>query len=160
MTAATAQVPATTRSGTVVWSAGCSVSTPCTASVEEPMPSMEAPIASSSRQMSMISGSRAALSMTVVPSAVTEAMRRFSVAPTLGKLQPHRGPAQPAFAGGDEEAVLAVHVRPEALEAGDVHVEAAAADVVAARQGDVGLPHRARSGPSTLIDARSLRTRS
>ena len=35
--------------------------------------------------MSTISGSRAALSITVVPRASTEAIRMFSVAPTLGK---------------------------------------------------------------------------
>jgi len=34
---------------------------------------------------STISGSRAALSITVTPSASTDAMSRFSVAPTLGK---------------------------------------------------------------------------
>ncbi len=32
-----------------------------------------------------MSGSRAALSIVVVPSASTDAMSRFSVAPTLGK---------------------------------------------------------------------------
>ena len=49
------------------------------------MPSIFAPIWVSIAARSMISGSRAALSITVVPSASTAAMRMFSVAPTLGK---------------------------------------------------------------------------
>src|SRR4028118_1588369 len=54
-------------------------------SVEEPAPWMRAPIAVSIEQMSTISGSRAELSMTVVPSASTAAISRFSVAPTDGE---------------------------------------------------------------------------
>ena len=49
------------------------------------MPSICAPIETSMRHRSTISGSRAALSMTVVPLASTAAVRMFSVAPTLGK---------------------------------------------------------------------------
>ena len=49
------------------------------------MPSICAPIDTSIRHRSTISGSRAALSMTVVPFASTAAVRMFSVAPTLGK---------------------------------------------------------------------------
>ncbi len=104
-----------------------------------PTPSICAPIDPSIRQMSTISGSRAALSMTVVPLARTAAMSRFSVAPTLGKSSHTVRAVQPLGARRDEEAVLAAHGRPEPLETGHVHVEAAAADVVAARQRDVGL---------------------
>ncbi len=85
MAAATAQVPATMRSGTVAWSTGTSSSTPWMLRVDVPTPSMSAPIDCSIVQMSTISGSRAALSITVSPSARTAAMRRVSVAPTLGK---------------------------------------------------------------------------
>ena len=49
------------------------------------MPSIWAPIATSIWHRSTISGSRAALSMTVVPLASTAAVMMFSVAPTLGK---------------------------------------------------------------------------
>ena len=49
-----------------------------------PMPSIWAPMGLRKRQRSAISGSRAALSSTVVPLARTAAMRMFSVAPTLG----------------------------------------------------------------------------
>ena len=46
----------------------------------------------SSVARSAISGSRAALSMTVVPLASTAAMRAFSVAPTLGNSSRMRAP--------------------------------------------------------------------
>ena len=85
MTAATAQVPATMRSVTVACSTGCRRSTPSTSSVLEPTPAMRAPMSTSIEHRSTISGSRAALSMTVVPLASAAAMSRFSVAPTLGK---------------------------------------------------------------------------
>jgi hypothetical protein len=49
-----------------------------------PAPVMRAPIELRNAARSAISGSRAALSMTVVPLAITAAMSRFSVAPTLG----------------------------------------------------------------------------
>ena len=48
--------------------------------------------------MSTISGSRAALSISVVPSASTAAISRFSVAPTLGKSSQIVGAAQPVRA--------------------------------------------------------------
>ena len=44
---------------------------------------------------STISGSRAAFSMTVEPSATTAAMSRFSVAPTLGKSSRTCAPCRP-----------------------------------------------------------------
>ena len=55
------------------------------------------------------------------------------------EVQPQVAPCRRP-AGRDEEAVLAAHRGAEALEPGDVHVEPAAADVVAAGQRDVGLP--------------------
>ena len=85
MAAAKAQVPATIRSGTVACSTGDIRSTPCTVSVLEPIPSIRAPIATSISHRSAISGSRATLSITVVPAACVAAITRFSVAPTLGK---------------------------------------------------------------------------
>src|SRR5699024_9802961 len=51
----------------------------------EPPPSTLAPISLSMSHRSTISGSRAALSRTVTPSARTAAVRMFSVAPTEGK---------------------------------------------------------------------------
>ena len=59
-------------------------STPRTTSVAVPMPEMSAPIATNISQRSTTSGSRAALSIVVTPSAYTAAVTMFSVAPTLG----------------------------------------------------------------------------
>ena len=59
------------------------------------MPSIWAPIATSILHRSTISGSRAALSMTVVPLASTAAVRMFSVAPTLGKSSQIVAPRRP-----------------------------------------------------------------
>ena len=75
------------RSPMTVWSAArrnWAVPAPSTTSVDEPAPEMLAPMRSRNRQRSNISGSRAALSITVVPLAATAAISRFSVAPTLG----------------------------------------------------------------------------
>ncbi len=52
--------------------------------VELPAPSISAPMLTRNLQRSTISGSRAAFSSVVVPSAITAAISRFSVAPTLG----------------------------------------------------------------------------
>ena len=72
------------RSEITVCSAGRSRSTPWTVIVDVPAPCTSAPMALTKSARSVISGSRAALSMTVVPLAITAAMSRFSVAPTLG----------------------------------------------------------------------------
>ena len=85
ITAATAQVPATIRSATVVCSTAFKLETPVIVSSEVPTPSICAPMANNMLQMSTISGSRAALSITVTPFAVTAAINKVSVAPTLGK---------------------------------------------------------------------------
>ena len=52
--------------------------------MEVPTPSIRAPIFFSISHKSTISGSRAALRRVVVPSARTDAIKMFSVAPTLG----------------------------------------------------------------------------
>ena len=59
--------------------------TPSMVMMEPPAPSMWAPMSQSMFAKSTISGSRAALAMTVWPFATTAAMSVFSVAPTLGK---------------------------------------------------------------------------
>ena len=83
----TRNVPASMRSPTVVCSQGCSSSngTPSTSMMEVPAPVTRAPMLLSMSARSTISGSRAALSIVVVPLAKTEAIMRFSVAPTLAK---------------------------------------------------------------------------
>lgn len=67
-------------------------------SVELPAPEIRAPIPRSIMQMSTISGSRAALSITVSPRASTAAITRFSVAPTLGKSSRISAPCSPSGA--------------------------------------------------------------
>ena len=82
--AATMKVPASIRSGTTVCVAPPSSSTPSMTMVSEPAPLMLAPMEVRNLARSMISGSRAALSMTVRPLAMQAAIITFSVAPTLG----------------------------------------------------------------------------
>ena len=135
-----AQVPATMRSPTVRCRTGLQLGArPRSTSVDVPAPSIRAPIAVSIVQMSTISGSRAALSISVMPSARTAAIRMFSVAPTLGKSSQISAPVQAVRRVGDHEAVLAGDVGAELGQAGDVHVEAAGADRVAARVRDPDL---------------------
>src|SRR5262249_47407629 len=76
-----ARARATIRSPPVRGVTGSSRSTPSTTSCDVPAPSILAPIAVSIAQMSTISGSRATLSILVVPLASTAAISRFSVAP-------------------------------------------------------------------------------
>ena len=95
MALAKTQVPVTIRSVTVVCSTGRSRSTPSMTRVEVEIPSIRAPIATSISHRSMISGSRATLSMTVVPCAITAAITRFSVAPTEGKSSQRLAPRRP-----------------------------------------------------------------
>ncbi len=82
--APTRKVPASIRSPTVRCSTARSSSTPSISRVGVPTPVIFAPIAFRNSIRSTISGSRAAFCTTVVPFASTEAVSRFSVAPTLG----------------------------------------------------------------------------
>ena len=83
----------------------------------------------------------------------------FSVAPTLGKSKRDVGAVQPVGEGLDV-AVAELERRAHRLEAGDVHVDRAGAEVVAAGQRQRTCPQRPSSGPSTLIDARMRSTSS
>ncbi len=131
-------MPAAMRSGTTECSVGESRSTPWTTRREVPAPSMRAPIDTSISAMSTISGSLATLSIRVVPRARTEAVRTFSVAPTLGKSSRMSAPVEAVGRLRDEVAVGHVDGGAERLEPGGVQVETARADRVAARDGDVG----------------------
>src|SRR6266566_5513915 len=75
-----------------VCSAPPSSGTPSTTSRSVPMPSMRAPIFPSSRQRSCTCGSRAALKISVLPSARTAASRMFSVPVTVGRSKTMRAP--------------------------------------------------------------------
>ena len=98
MAAANAQLPAAIRSGTTSYTVGWRASTPSISIVEVPPPLTWAPIDTRKSAMSAISGSRAAFSMVVCPRARTEAMRTFSVAPTLGNSSRMLAPLSPCGA--------------------------------------------------------------
>jgi hypothetical protein len=159
ITAPIAQVPATIRSGTVVYSTGERASTPSTVMVGRARALDAGTHRASIVHRSTISGSRAALSTTVVPLARTAAITRFSVAPTDGKSSQIEVPVSRGAVATRKPCSLDDR-RAEPLQAGDVHVEPAGADRVASGQRHLGEPQRATSGPSTLIEARILRTRS
>ena len=93
--AAKAQVPAMIRSGSVACVAGFNFVTPSIVIVVVPRPEIFAPISIKKLPISTISGSRAALSITVVPLASTAAIMMFSVAPTDGKSNSILVPVRP-----------------------------------------------------------------
>ena len=80
---ATRNVPASMRSGITVCSVPCNFSTPRIRTVEVPSPEICAPIFRSSSTKSVTSGSRAAFSSTVSPSASAAAINIFSVPVTV-----------------------------------------------------------------------------
>ena len=80
------------RSGSTLYSVPCSRSTPWTVMVSVPAPLMRAPMALRQCARSMTSGSRAAFSMTVSPSASAAAIMRFSVPVTVTRSITSRAP--------------------------------------------------------------------
>ena len=120
---------------------------------------MRAPIAPSIAQRSTISGSRAALSITVVPLARTAAMTRFSVAPTDGKSSQIEVPVSRGAVATRKPCSLTIvapsRSRPEMCMSSPR--EPMASPPGSATRAE---PQRATSGPRTLIEARILRTRS
>ena len=93
--------------------------------------------------MSTISGSRAALSISVTPLASTAAISRFSVAPTLGKSSQIVAPRRPPAASATMKPCSPLISAPIRASPADVHVQPAGADRVPARVGD---PHLAPAG--------------
>jgi hypothetical protein len=82
--AATANVPASIRSGMIACSIGWSSSTPSIVMIGVPAPEIRAPILLSTSASSSTSGSRAAFSITVRPRASAAAIIRFSHPVTVG----------------------------------------------------------------------------
>ncbi len=155
-------VPLSTRSPTVVWRQGCMLDsgTPSTVMWLEPWPDMRAPMALSISHKSDISGSRAAFSMTVTPSATTAAMSMFSVAPTLGNSSVTLAPCRPSgvdaisvpwstsnFTPSDSSPTRCMSI----LRAPIWHPPGMAT---------CALPNRPMSGPSTEMLARIFETSS
>ena len=155
-----AHVPATMRSPIVRWDTGRSSATPSTSIFEEPAPLMWAPMPVSIAQMSTISGSRAALSISVTPLASTAAISRFSVAPTLGKSSQMRAPRRPSGAVATMNPCSPVMSAPSRCR--PVTCMSSPREPIASPPGWATRtrPRRANSGPSTQIDARRRCTRS
>ena len=154
-------VAAWMRSATVRWSAAFSDprSTPLTTMRDVPMPLMSAPMSTSRSHMSTTSGSRAALSIVVVPSANTAAVTMFSVAPTLGNEKAISAPWR-------RSAVACSSPWANLNEAPIASRPATCMSIGRApKSSPPGIdrrtsPQRVNSGPSTLIDARIRSTSS
>ena len=102
---------------------------------------------------SVISGSRAAFSMTVCPLASTAAVSRFSVAPTLGNSSTTRAPDS-RFARASMKPCTTCELDAHRFEPAEVHVERAAADVVATGHRDARLT-AARQQRTEHVDRRA-----
>ena len=87
---ASAKVPASIRSGITVWCPPCSSGTPVITSRGVPIPLIVAPMPTRKLARSSTSGSQAAFSMTVFPSARTAAHMTLAVPVTLGPYAPPR----------------------------------------------------------------------
>ena len=135
-------------------------STPSMVIVDDPAPRMRAPMRLRNDGQVAISGSRAALSMTVVPLASTAAISAFSVAPTLGNSRTIRAPMQRRSAVGLDVAVRRSNAAPSCsrprrcMSIGRGPKSSPPGSDTRAR------PSRASSGPSTTIDARIRSTSS
>ena len=97
--AAMANVAASMRSGITSCSAPCNSFTPVIVIVGPPTPSIFAPIASKNFARSVTSGSHAALSMIVTPSAKTAAIITFAVPSTVGPERPPKNNSAPTNRG-------------------------------------------------------------
>ena len=134
MAAAQASVPNSMRSGRTACTAPASRAAPSMLSSWVPRPDTLAPIAIRQAARSAISGSRAALRIVVGRSARTAASSRFSVAPTEGSGSRMSAPRRPAGAVAWIIAAVERHRRAHGAEAGEVEVDGAPADGVAAGQ--------------------------
>ena len=120
---------------------------------------MSAPIATSIWHRSTTSGSRAALSMVVTPSAHTAAVTMFSVAPTLGKANVTSAPCRRS-AVASSSPWLNLNVAPIASRPATCMSIGRAPKSSPPGIDRRTRPQRVSSGPSTLIDARIRSTSS
>ena len=140
-------------------SVGLSRSTPWMVTSEVPSPSILAPMDFNISHRSTISGSRAALWRTVVPSAKTAAVKMFSVAPTEGKskrmVEPRSSEASATTAPCSMRVVAPSFSKP-------VWCISSGREPMASPPGSATLacPQREVSGPRTHTDALNWRTAS
>ncbi len=125
------------RSATTSWMAPCSSWPPSIVIELLPAPWMWAPIDMRNLARSTISGSRAALSITVVPLGRRRRHEKVLGRPDAGVVERHDGAPQPV-AGDLDEAMLDLDGGAQPLQAADVEVDAPRADVAAAGHGDRG----------------------
>ena len=145
------KVAASMRSGITVCSTGDSCSTPSMVMVELPAPSTWAPMRLRNAARSAISGSRAALSITVVPLASTDGHQRVLGGADARELEQDAG-ADELVGRGLDVAVGRLEHGAELLEPLEVHVDRAGPEVVAARAAP---PGPGRSGPAAVRAPRS-----
>ena len=157
MAAASIKVAASILSGMTVWLAPPRLLTPSILMVSVPAPFILAPILLRKLARSTISGSSAAFSIYVVPSASTAAVIIFSVAPTLGKsrymVSPTR-PCPPATASTYPSSSQTVMIAPRASK--PLRCRSIGLLPMAQPPGrcTFARPFLASSGPITKIEAR------
>ena len=120
---------------------------------------MWAPIATRKRQRSATSGSRAAPSIVVTPSAHTAAVTKFSVAPTLGK---EKRMSAPTSRGALTVSTPSANVQVAPMASSPAICMSIGRSPKSSPPGRAIsiLPTRETSGPSRLIDARIRPARS
>ncbi|CAB4587108.1 unannotated protein [freshwater metagenome] len=125
-----------------------------------PSPWIFAPIEIRNSPRSTRSGSRAALSIVVTPSARTAAVIMFSVAPTEGKSSTIAAPFKPCGARATTNPCSMVAVAPR--DSRPLICISRGRGPMASPPGNAtsACATRATNGPRTLIEARILRTRS
>ena len=108
----------------------------------------------------MISGSRAALSMMVVPFACTDAIMRFSVAPTLAKASVTVSPVMPAGVEACMLPCLTSNRTPSSSSPRMCMSILRAPMLQPPGMATTALPKREMSGPRTAVEARIWATSS
>ena len=156
---ATRKVPASMRSPTTRCSTGWSSETPSISITGEPAPEILAPISFSRFARSTISGSRAALSIVVTPLAKTDAIIRFSVAPTLAKLRVTVAPVSPCGALAWMLPCLTSNSTPSASRPRMCMSMLRAPMLQPPGIATIARPKRESRGPRTAVDARICATR-
>ena len=159
---ATKNVPASIRSGIISCSAPCNSFTPSIIKRRVPAPSIFAPILFRKSARSQTSGSAAAPSITVVPSARTAAIITLSVPRTVGPNFPRKLMTAP-FNFGAKTLTSPPSTRTAAPRASNpFRCKSIGRSPMTQPPGraTVASLHRPKSGPSTQTDARILRTTS
>ena len=152
-------VPASMRSPTTRCSTGRSSETPSISMTGEPAPETFAPISLSMFARSTISGSRAALSIVVTPRAKTDAIMRFSVAPTLAKLSVTVAPVSPCGALAWMLPCLTSNSTPSASRPRMCMSMLRAPMLQPPGMATMARPNRESRGPRTAVEARICATR-